>query len=73
MWRGSGRRHSPDTRLVAQPPNPHPWRLSINDGTLYHIIQWNVGNPTRIGLSNQDLLLTLAVIIYEILNDKRTG
>src|SRR6266851_5118265 len=32
MWRGSGRRTSPDARLVAESPNPHLGRLSLSDG-----------------------------------------
>src|SRR5438128_9344980 len=42
MWRGSGRRQSPDTSLVAQSPNPHVWRLSMSSDTLHHVIRWNV-------------------------------
>ena len=30
VWRGSRRRHRPDTRLAAQSPNPHVWRLSMS-------------------------------------------
>ena len=36
MWRGSGRRASPDTRLVPQSANPHLRRLSMSGDTLYH-------------------------------------
>ena len=36
MWGGSGRRNSPNTRLVAQSPNPHVWRLSMSSDLLHH-------------------------------------
>jgi hypothetical protein len=39
---GSGRRHSPHTRLVPQPADPHVRRLSMSGNTPYHYIRWNV-------------------------------
>jgi hypothetical protein len=42
MWRGIGRRQSPNTRLVSQPADPHLQRLSLNGDTLHHVIRWNV-------------------------------
>jgi hypothetical protein len=36
LWGGSRRRESPDTRLAAQSPNPHVWRLSMSGTTLHH-------------------------------------
>ena len=36
VWGGSRRRHSPDTRLVPQPANPHVGRLSMSSDTPYH-------------------------------------
>src|SRR5262245_57250732 len=43
VWGGSGRRQGPDTRLVAQSPNPHFRRLSPSGDPLHYIIRWNVG------------------------------
>src|SRR5262249_9616611 len=42
MWRGSGRRQSPNKRLVSQPADPHLWGLSMSGDTLHHEIRWNV-------------------------------
>jgi site-specific DNA recombinase len=36
VWGGSRRRHSPDTRLVPQPADPHVGRLSMSSDTPYH-------------------------------------
>jgi hypothetical protein len=36
VWCGSRRRTITDTRLDAQPANPHLWRLSLSGDTLYH-------------------------------------
>ena len=36
VWRGSGRRDSPHTRLVPQSANPHLRRLSMSGDTLHH-------------------------------------
>jgi hypothetical protein len=36
MWGGSGRRESPDTRLVPQCPNPHFRRVALSGDTPYH-------------------------------------
>jgi hypothetical protein len=45
VWRGSGRRDSPHTRLVSPPADPHLRRLALSGGTLHHVIRWNVAMP----------------------------
>jgi hypothetical protein len=42
MWGGSGRRQSPNPRLVPQPADSHLRRLSLSGDTPHHIIRWNV-------------------------------
>jgi hypothetical protein len=44
VWRGSGRRDSPHTRLVSPPADPHLRRLALSGDTLHHVIRWNVKN-----------------------------
>src|SRR4029450_155043 len=42
LWRGSGRRQSPNTRLVPQPADPHLRGLSLSGDMFHHVIRWNV-------------------------------